>query len=113
MGARTILIMRHAEKPDDPREPDLTPEAQARAQHLASYLPATFGKPDFLFASSISKHSKRPVETLTPLAAQCNLKIDDGYADQDYGALAHDLRKDAKYEVALSWCAGITATSRT
>ena len=81
MGAKTILIIRHAEKPDDPCEPNLTPEGQARAKHLASYLPATHGRPDFLFASSVSKHSKRPIETLDPLAAQCLLKIDDSYAD--------------------------------
>ena len=101
MGAKTILIMRHAEKLDDPRAPDLSPEGRLRAQRLAPYLPATFGKPDFLVATSVSKHSRRPIETLQPLAAQCGLKIDDSYADQDYGALAHDLRKDATYDDAL------------
>jgi len=101
MGARTILIMRHAEKPDDTHDPDLTDAGRNRAGHLASYLPATFGKPDFLFASSLSKRSRRPIETLEPLAAQCGLAIDDSYADQDYGALAHDLRKDATYDDAL------------
>jgi len=29
------------------------------------------------------------------------VNIDDSYADQDYGALAHDLRKHASYDGAL------------
>lgn len=101
MGFRTVLIMRHAEKPGDPHEADLSPEGQERAKRLPPYLLEIFGKPDFLFASSVSRHSKRPIETLTPLATQCELKIDDSYADQDYGALAHDLRKDQKYTGAV------------
>jgi phosphohistidine phosphatase SixA len=98
--------MRHAEKPDDTHDPDLTAEGRARAQSLASYIPATFGKPDFLFASSPSKHSRRPVETIQPLAAACGLSVDESYADQDYGALAHDLRKNATYDgrvVVVCW----------
>jgi broad specificity phosphatase PhoE len=102
MRAKTILIMWHAEKPDDTSDPDLAPEGCLRAQRLASYLPATFGKPEFLFATSVSKHSRRPIETLGPLAAQCGLSIDDSYADQDYGALARDLRKDSTYDGALA-----------
>src|SRR5689334_9181802 len=101
MSAKAILIMRHAEKTGDPHDPNLSAEGRARAEHLASYLPATFGKPAFLFASSISMHSKRPIETLEPLAVRCGLKINDTYADQDYGALAHDLRKDPVYANAL------------
>jgi broad specificity phosphatase PhoE len=93
--------MRHAEKPDDPLAPDLAPEGRARAERLSSYLLVTFDKPNFLFASSVSKHSRRPIETLEPLATQYGLKIDDSYADQDYGALAHDLRKDPKYDNTL------------
>jgi broad specificity phosphatase PhoE len=95
------LIMRHGEKPADPLQQDVAPEGRERADRLASYIPQTFGKPDFLFASAASKHSRRPIETLEPLAAQCGLTIDETYADQDYGALAYELRKDAKYDGAL------------
>jgi broad specificity phosphatase PhoE len=102
MAGKTILIMRHAEKSSDPMDPDLSSAGRTRAQQLASYIPATFGKPNFLLASAESKHSRRPIETLEPLAATCGLAIDDHYADQDYGALAHDLRKDAEYSGALS-----------
>ena len=94
MNDRVILVMRHAEKSDDPLDPHLTSAGLARAKALAHYIPATFGMPQFLFASAASKHSRRPIETLEPLAAQCHLTIDDSYADQDYGALAHHLRKN-------------------
>src|SRR3977135_4277449 len=45
MAPSRILLMRHAEKPDDPGDPDLTEAGRARAAALARYIPATFGKP--------------------------------------------------------------------
>ena len=101
MNAKVILVMRHAEKSDDPLDPDLTPAGNARAQRLAQYIPATFGKPKWLFATAASKHSRRPIQTLEPLATQCHLTIDETYADQDYGALAHHLRKSDAFDGAL------------
>jgi hypothetical protein len=32
---------------------------------------------------------------------QCGLRIDESFADQDYGALAQELRTNAKYNGAL------------
>ena len=101
MNAKVILVMRHAEKSDDPLDSNLTPAGYARAQHLAQYIPATFGKPKGLFASAASKHSRRPIQTLEPLATQCHLTIDETYADQDYGALAHHLRKNDAFDGSL------------
>jgi broad specificity phosphatase PhoE len=102
MDSGTILIMRHAEKSDDPLDPDLSPAGRERARQLAGWLPATFGKPSFLFATAVSKHSRRPIETLEPLSQACGLTIDMSFADQDYGALAHLLRKTPIYEGALT-----------
>jgi broad specificity phosphatase PhoE len=51
MNTGTILIMRHAEKSGDPLDPDLTPAGRDRAQRLAEFIPAKFGKPQFLFAT--------------------------------------------------------------
>jgi broad specificity phosphatase PhoE len=101
MAETVILVMRHAEKPDDPLDPDLSPAGRARAQRLASCIPSTFGKPGFLFASAVSKHSHRPIETLEPLSLQCGVKIDSSYADQDYGALAQELRTNNAYHGCL------------
>jgi hypothetical protein len=56
---------------------------------------------NFLFATAASKHSRRPIETLKPLARRCDLKIDKTFADQDYGALALVLREKHKYRGAL------------
>jgi hypothetical protein len=42
-----------------------------------------FATPDFVFATERSKHSKRPIETVTPLSVALNLPIEDGFADKD------------------------------
>ena len=42
-----------------------------------------FPTPNFVFATARSKHSKRPIETVTPLATALNLPINDRFADKD------------------------------
>ena len=42
-----------------------------------------FATPNFIFATQNSKHSKRPIETVTPLAIALNLPLNDGFADTD------------------------------
>src|SRR5262249_20267362 len=101
MESGKVLVMRHAEKPDDPLDPDLSEAGRERAKKLVHYVLETFGKPQFLFASAASKHSRRPIETLEPLSKECDVDIDTSFADQDYGALAHTLHKTPIYEGAL------------
>jgi phosphohistidine phosphatase SixA len=96
-----ILVMRHAEKPDDPNDPDLTQAGLQRAESLAAFIPTRFGTPDFIFATSFSKHRARPFETVKPLSKATGVPIDTTYADQDYGALAQTLRSDARYHGKL------------
>ena len=106
MNSGTILVMRHAEKAGDPLNPDLSPEGHGRAKRLATYIPDTFGKPDFLFATANSKHSHRPHQTLKPLAERLGLPINMDFADQDYGTLAHQVLQDPKYEarrIVVCW----------
>ena len=100
MTSARILLMRHAEKTGDPMDPHLSREGVARAAKLADYIPATFGTPQFLIATSISKHSTRPIETIQPLSEKIGVPIDATYADQDYGALAHQLISDPRYAIA-------------
>jgi hypothetical protein len=50
--------------------------------------PARFLAPDFLFATQKSKHSNRPVETITPLSLATGLTINSSYPDGGYGDLA-------------------------
>jgi phosphohistidine phosphatase SixA len=96
-----ILLMRHAEKTGDPMDPHLSQEGYARAAKLADFIPATFGIPQFLIATSISKHSVRPIETLEPLSTKIGVTVDATYADQDYCALASQLLSEPRYAGAL------------
>jgi phosphohistidine phosphatase SixA len=98
--------MRHAEKPDNPTDPNLTDSGQERAEKLASYIPQTFGSPDYIFAAALSKHSARPYETVEPLAKKTGKPIDATFADQDYGALASTLLSSPEYAdklVVVCW----------
>jgi broad specificity phosphatase PhoE len=106
VGPMMLLLMRHADKIPDPRDPNLSSAGLLRARELADYIPRTFGAPDFLFASAVSEHSARPKQTLQPLAEKIGVSIDLDFADQDYGALAADLTSDARYagkRVAIAW----------
>jgi broad specificity phosphatase PhoE len=92
-----ILLMRHAEKTGDPMDPHLSLDGYARAAKLADFIPATFGIPQFLIATSISKHSVRPIETLEPLSTKIGVRVDATYADQDYSALASQLLSEPRH----------------
>jgi broad specificity phosphatase PhoE len=106
MAPSLLLLMRHAEKPADPVDPDLSPAGLQRAQKLADYIPDTFGALDFLLASAISRHSARPYETIKPLSKKIGVPIDSSCADNDYGAFASALLSDPRYsgkKVLVAW----------
>lgn len=42
-----------------------------------------FPSPHYIFATEASKDSKRPIETVTPLATALNVPLNDGLADKD------------------------------
>jgi phosphohistidine phosphatase SixA len=101
-----ILVMRHAEKPQDVLDPNLSASGKARAVRLETYIPQTFGPPDFILAAAISKHSARPYETVQPLSQTIGKPIDATIADQDYGFPANELVSDTKYtqkSVVVCW----------
>ena len=97
MTPARILVMRHAEKPDDPMDPHLSDVGRARADRLADYIPTVFGNPEFLFATTPSKHSARPIETITPLSQRIGVQIDTTFADQDYSALAAETLSQSRF----------------
>ena len=68
MAPARILVMRHAEKPRSPIDPHLSEAGRRRAERLAGWLPENFGRPDVLFAAADKLLSRRPRETLEPLA---------------------------------------------
>ena len=107
----TILLIRHAEKLTDGRM-DLSPVGFERAK----VLPLLFGRaeitishglprPDFLFATHVSAHSNRPVETITPLADALKLPISSEIDDKDFATLAAELLsgKYAGKVVLVAW----------
>jgi phosphohistidine phosphatase SixA len=106
---KRVLILRHGEKPGHPSvdaESDgrsLSTRGFARASALAPYFPDAFGTPQHLFATRASKHSNRPVETITPLATALGLEINDKHPDDDYERLAEHILGHPKYagEVVL------------
>lgn len=103
----TILIIRHAEKLTDGRH-DLSPVGYQRASLLPKLFDGSRSDlplPQSLFATHASKHSNRPVETITPLAAALKLPIDSTFMDDDYAALAKQLLsgKYAGKVVLVAW----------
>jgi hypothetical protein len=46
-----------------------------------------FSAPNYIFATQRSKDSKRPIETVTPLATALNLPLNDGFADNEASIL--------------------------
>lgn len=91
----TVLIIRHAEKPETGY--DLTPVGYERAKAYVHYFQnfTIDGKPvtlDHLFAAADSKGSHRPRLTLEPLSKATGLAIDQKFEAKQYQELADDLR---------------------
>lgn len=91
MGPKRIVIVRHAEKPAS-RKPHLALRGEMRALGLAKLLPKIV-KPDFIFASTSTKNSARPYETIRPTADKLRLDVSTEYADQDIKKFAKELQK--------------------
>jgi hypothetical protein len=70
-----LPIMRHAEKPTDPTDQDLSRDGYMRANNLVAWLPKQSRHIEFLIASAISKHSARPFETV-PFSKASGIPID-------------------------------------
>jgi len=111
-GPKLVFIIRHGEKPGDPAVdndadgPSLSTRGHERAAALAINIPATLPKPDFLLATQQSKHSNRPVETITPLAKALGLEINSKHGDDDYAIVANDILHHPKYagkNVFICW----------
>ena len=100
-GPARILLMRHAEKTGDVEDIHLSKAGVKRAERLATYIPETFGKPDFIFAAARSKRSIRSIETMQPLAAAIGTEVRFDVEDRDFPLLVDDLRTNPQYRGAL------------
>jgi hypothetical protein len=105
-GPARLIVLRHAEKTGDKRDRNLSPAGQERAMRLAPYVLETFGRPDFLIAAKSSDRSRRPVETIEPLAAAVDLEIKSKFDDDEVDALVAALGKKQDYRSkfgVISW----------
>jgi hypothetical protein len=92
--ARLILI-RHAEKPPDPSDVHLSEKGQLRARGLAGLLTTNLaiipaGPPTALFAPKFTRRgrTRRPYETLQPLAGKLKLSIQTPFGADEWAAFA-------------------------
>ncbi len=102
-----ILVIRHAEKPD--QGTGLSPAGRQRAVAYVSYFrkftvdskPIAF---DALYATADSKASNRPRRTLEPLAVSLRLSIRDQFSNKDFDKLAaHIASKHHEKQILICW----------
>ncbi|MEG2042580.1 MAG: hypothetical protein RR068_15915, partial [Hafnia sp.] len=103
----TVLIVRHAEKPDVGRE--LNAQGQERAAAYADYFtplkldgqPLT---PQRLIATADSAESIRPRQTLIPLSQRLQLPIEQPFANNDVEKLVSQLRDSNQAKtILIAW----------
>jgi broad specificity phosphatase PhoE len=103
----TVLIVRHAEKPDVGRE--LNAQGQQRAAAYADYFTPLKLRdetliPQRLIATADSPQSIRPRQTLIPLSQRLQLPIEQPFANNDVDKLVSQLRKDNQAKtVLIAW----------
>ncbi|WP_245235563.1 flagellar basal body-associated protein FliL [Mesorhizobium erdmanii] len=103
----TVLIIRHAEKPDSGT--GLSPAGEARAQAYVGYFQhltlngATF-RPDTLMATADSKNSARERLTLEPLSQTLGIPLDLRFTTKDIAGLVHALKSEGhRKSVLIAW----------
>jgi hypothetical protein len=114
-----VILIRHAEKP--PTGPDLNDRGYQRANALVGFFlnnPAMteFGTPVAIYAMAVKtgaaqdgsalESSKRPIETVTPLAQKLGLTIHDNFAKTDVDATVADIMNNPAYDghmVLICW----------
>jgi hypothetical protein len=108
-----IILIRHAEKPSDPKNPHLTKAGVRRARQLVSFIttdPAMtrFGLPVAVFATKTTKggNGQRTQETVAPLARALGLPVLTPFLNKDYAAVAKLILGDPDYagkNVLVCW----------
>ena len=106
-----VIIIRHAEKPDEGNE--LSLQGEERAAALVPFFQRTdevlkFGTPVAIYAQAPKKatSSVRSVETVKPLAAALHLKVNQSFTRDQYKSMVEEVMKKNEYEdhtVLISW----------
>ena len=104
-GPARVLLVRHAEKPRSKRDPSLSAKGRQSAERLARLLPVRFPFVAFLFAARSRPTSRRPEETLEPMASLLGLPIDTRFDEDDPDVFARELAEApyAQAHVLVAW----------
>ena len=97
MAPSRILLMRHAEEPEDRNNPYLSDAGRTRAQQLVPFVTAKYGRPDFAFAAAVDDKSARSYLTIRPLCDAFAVPLDSSFAPDNYRALADRVLADATF----------------
>lgn len=108
-----VILIRHAEKPEDPAEVHLSEKGEKRARELVPFLTTDpvltqAGLPVALFATRTTRHGRgqRTQETLAPLAHELGLPVQTPYLSEEYKEMARWILSNRDYEgktVLICW----------
>jgi hypothetical protein len=108
-----IILIRHGEKPSDPKDPHLSKAGRRRAQRLVSFITTDpvmtkFGPPVAVFATETTRHAdgQRTQETVVPLAQALKLPVQTPSLGKNYAALARRILANPAYAgktVLICW----------
>ena len=108
-----VIVIRHAEKPEDPRALHLSPAGEERAKDFVAFLKnntdlTSKGLPIALFATQKTKNDRgqRTRETLEPLSLDLDIAIQLPYKAENYERLAKQILSTKEYEgktVLICW----------
>ena len=108
-----IILIRHADKPSDPKDPHLSQAGVQRAERLVSFITTDpvmtrFGLPVAVFATRTTKdgNGQRTQETVAPLARVLKLPVQTSFLGKDYAELANLILANPVYAgktVLICW----------
>ena len=108
-----IILIRHADKPADRKDPHLSRAGVQRAERLVPFITTNptmnrFGLPVAVFATRTTKddNGQRTQETVAPLARMLQLPVQSPFLGKDYAALANLILANPAYAgktVLICW----------
>ena len=112
-GPARIILLRHAEKPNDQEDPHLSPAGVKRAARLVAFIMtdpvmSSAGRPVAIFATESTKHDRgqRTQETVAPLARALKLPVLTPFHGKQYRPLAKQILSTPAYAgktVLICW----------
>jgi hypothetical protein len=112
-GPAQIILIRHAEKPADPKDPHLSSAGRKRAERLVSFITTDpdmtrFGPPAAIYATATTNDDdgQRTQETVAPLARDLKLQVQTPYHGKEFAKLAKEILANSAYDrktVLICW----------